>query len=94
MSRNHPPLNPLPGGSRSQYGRKPRPLPGDDEPWEVVEVTERWKIWYEVRSGALAMTDDGGTPKRYRNLAAARRERDRQNEEDGIRASRTERIVP
>lgn len=60
--------------------------------WEVVRVTEGGKTWYEVHSGLLVVTREFATWK-TRSLAAAKRCRDRQNQEGRERLMRQEEVI-
>ncbi len=71
-------------------------LEGIYEPrrWDVIEVTEAGKTWWEVRSGILAIChSESHSPVRFRSLRAAQRARDKNMRRDMVEANRTERIV-
>lgn len=70
------------------------PPPFEYEPYEVVEVSEGRKTWYEVRSGYTVVSDAmSGAPWRFRTLKRAQRYADKENAKQSDRVNRVERVV-
>lgn len=70
-----------------------KPFPVDDARWEVIEVVEGGKTWYELHKGALVLNRDY-TRWQPRSLKRAMRYRDKLRKRDADEQARTERIIP